>query len=96
MKTQEKVYSTQKEMVLDKFFREVVGIAPRKIKKGDTLKSLAPKKKFEEDFVEMYIDRTYLIFSVNIRKLKNKTLEEILEFILGQKQKHAMYGQWRR
>lgn len=92
----DKVYATQKEMVYDKFFREVVGTTPRKVKKTDYLKTLAPKKKFEDDFVEMYIDRTYLIFSVNIRRLKNKPLEEILTFILGQKQKHAMYGQWKR
>lgn len=90
---EQKTYKTTKEWILDKFFTDVVGVKMRKIKKTDTLRSLVTKKKFEEEFVDMYVDKVQIIFNVNIRKLKNKPLEEIILHIENQKRMHSFYGQ---
>lgn len=86
------VYKTIKEAVLDIFFKEVLGLPkPIKIKKNTVLADFCRNKKFEQEYVDMLVDRTDRVFKISIRKIKNKSLEEILLFLEQKKKKNSMY-----
>lgn len=85
-------FKSVKEAVLFMFFHDVIGLAkPVKIKKNTMLRDFSPNKKFEEEYVDMIVDRVERVFNVSIRRIKNKSVEEILKYIELQKQKSALY-----
>jgi hypothetical protein len=90
---QDKVYKTMKEAVADMFFRKVLGVAvPLKIKKTTKIEDFCPNKKFKKEYVELIIDNTDRVFNVSIRKIKDKSLAEILVYLEHRKMKHSTYG----
>lgn len=80
------MYRTIKEAIIDIFFKEILEIKkPLKIKKNTKLTDFCQNKNFEKEFLEMMINRVERTFKVNIRKVKNESLEEIFNFIEYQK-----------
>lgn len=79
------------------FFKDVLGAkVPTKIKKSAKIADFCQNKKFAEEYVDMVVDRTERVFNTSIKKIKEKSLEDILTYLEMVKQKHSRYGQWKR
>jgi hypothetical protein len=85
-------YASMEEAVLDMFLTQVVSQPKKKIKNSMMLKDFCPDKKFEKEFIGMYLDRVQTVFGVSIRNLQNKPMVEILAFLCERKRKDALYG----
>jgi len=83
------MYKTIEEMVIDKFSREVLDLKKpiAKNKYRLDLASFAPNKKFAPDYTEMYVDKVWLVFNVSIKKIKQKSIGEILNYLIQVKKK---------
>lgn len=86
------LYGSIQEFVLQEFWQKVVQDKPRKITPSMTLTDLVPDKRFKQEFLEMYVDRTELLLGMSIRRIKNKPLVEIIRFLVDLKQKKIMFG----
>lgn len=88
-----KTYKNMNEAVRDIFFSKVLGVpAPKQIKKSQVIGDFCKNKAFSAEYVDMVVDRTERELSVSIRKIKNKPLMEILDFIEKKKMLHSRYG----
>jgi len=88
-----KIYKNVKEAVNEMFFKEVLGLPkPIKIKKTTKLSDFCQNKAFEEEMVDLYVDRIERVFKVSIRKMKNKPISEILILLEDKKKKHSIFG----
>lgn len=88
-----KVYKNIKEAVNEMFFKEVLGLPkPIKIKKTTKLSDFCRNKEFEDEMVDMYVDRAERTFRVSIRKMKDKPIVDLLSYIESKKKKHSIYG----
>ena len=92
---EQQVYKNLKEAVNLMFFKEVLGLPkPLKIKKNMVLSHFCKHKKFEEEYVDMLVDKVERVFKVSIKKIKNKPVSEILGYIEMKKVQHSRYGSY--
>jgi hypothetical protein len=80
------------EAVIHMFFADVLSQPIKRFSKGAKLGDLAPDRKFEKEFVDMYVDRVQSVFGVSIKALKNKPVSDILKFLVLRKKDDAKYG----
>lgn len=86
------VFKTNKDLVEHQFFMQVMSL--KKIPKYDKklIVDFSTNKKFKEEFVDMIVDRVFIIMNCSIKKIKNKPIKEIIQYLEVQKQKRAIYG----
>ena len=87
-----KVYATMKEAVEDMFFRDVLGVPKKSLKKSHLLEDFCPDKRFAKEYIKMYLDKTERTFQVSIKNLQSKPVVEILEFLIKRKKNDSIYG----
>ena len=86
------VYKNMEEAVEIMFFEQVLGTKPKKLKPATMLSDFCPDKKFEKEFLRMYIDRAQRVFGVSLRNLQSKPMTEIFAFLVTKKKRDALYG----
>lgn len=91
-----KVYKTMNEAVEDIFFSKILETKKRKLKKTDTLRTFVKIKKFEDEYVDMFVDKITLVFGCSIKKIKEKPITEILQYMVKIKNNHSRYGQFKK
>lgn len=102
MKKRKKIKSTKskitsnspsiQDFIVQEFWQKVIQDKPKKITPSMTLMDLVPDKRFKQEFLEMYVDRTELLLGMSIRRIKNKPLVDIFKFLGDLKQKKIMFG----
>lgn len=90
------IYKTMRDAVEDMMFSKVLETKKRKIKKSETLRSFIKNKKFEEEYLDLFVDKVFIVFGCSIKKIKEKPLSEILDYLEKVKNNHSRYGQFKK
>ena len=77
------------------FFKEVVGKKPpRTIPESKTLVDYIEDSRFEKEFLEMFIDKTQLIFDVNIRRQIKWPVHKIIQYLEVKNKSRQLYRKY--
>lgn len=87
------VFKTVREALEHKFITKILGKKwPFKLNQKLTLADFAEDKRFEQDFVQMFIDRVLIEFHESIIQRKNKPIKEILDYLEKKQWGNIHYG----
>lgn len=92
-----KVYANHLEYVLETLSQKVLNAPLKKGWEKTVLKDYVPaehRKNFEQEFVDMFVDRIQINFNIEIKAKSRKewTLDKLVELILKDLKNGARYG----